>query len=259
MHTSKSGQTASFRALVVEDDDVLPRFIRHALLEVHGTTDSVATAREAFERIERTHYDVVLVDLRLPDLSGLEFVRDIRTWTAIPVIMMTASGHEHDLLDALRAGVDDYVVKPFSTVEIGLRVQNVLRRKRVHELPLAQIQVGNVVAMLQSKRLEVAGVQVDVTPIEFRMFVLFARHLGQVLSHERILAEMCERNCLLPAQLVSQSKPFARSVTGCKQCRLLHNDASSPACYASGILFCTRLLREHLPNIEGKSDADTIR
>ena len=190
MHTSKSGQTASFRALVVEDDDVLPRFIRHALLEVHGTTDSVATAREAFERIERTHYDVVLVDLRLPDLSGLEFVRDIRTWTAIPVIMMTASGHEHDLLDALRAGVDDYVVKPFSTVEIGLRVQNVLRRKRVHELPLAQIQVGNVVAMLQSKRLEVAGVQVDVTPIEFRMFVLFARHLGQVLSHERILAEV---------------------------------------------------------------------
>jgi two-component system KDP operon response regulator KdpE len=190
MHTSKSGQTASFHALVVEDDDVLPRFIRHALLEVHGTTDSVATAREAFERIERTHYDVVLVDLRLPDLSGLEFVRDIRTWTAIPVIMMTASGHEHDLLDALRAGVDDYVVKPFSTVEIGLRVQNVLRRKRVHELPLAQIQVGNVVAMLQSKRLEVAGVQVDVTPIEFRMFVLFARHLGQVLSHERILAEV---------------------------------------------------------------------
>ncbi len=188
--SAKNGQTTAFHALVIEDDDALPRFIRHALAEVHGSTEVVATVREALERVERTHYDVILVDLRLPDLSGLEFVRDIRIWTATPVIMMTASRQEHDLLDALRAGVDDYVLKPFSTAEIGLRVQNVLRRKRVDVLPVAQVQVGNVVALLQSKRIEVAGVAVDVTPIEFRMFVLFANHLGQVLSHERILAEV---------------------------------------------------------------------
>jgi DNA-binding response OmpR family regulator/signal transduction histidine kinase len=190
LQAAKSGQTTAFHALVIDDDDVLPRFIRHALAEVHGSTDVVATVREALERVERVHYDVILVDLRLPDMSGLEFVRDVRNWNATPVIMMTASRHEHDLLDALRAGVDDYVVKPFSTVEIGLRVQNVLRRKRVEDLPVAQVQVGNVVAFLQSKCIEVGGVPVDVTPIEFRMFVLFANHLGQVLSHERILAEV---------------------------------------------------------------------
>jgi two-component system KDP operon response regulator KdpE len=186
----RSAVVSSFHALIVEDDPVLPRMIARAFAENHGTCEVVTTVREAYECVERGHYDVLLVDVRLPDVSGLEFVRTVRGWLVTPIIIMTANGHENDLLDALRMGVDDYVVKPFSATEIALRVHNVLRRKGNDKPPKAQLRVGNCIAYLQSKTIEIHERAVDVTPIEYRLFVLFTKHIGQILTHEQILAEV---------------------------------------------------------------------
>jgi DNA-binding response OmpR family regulator/signal transduction histidine kinase/CHASE3 domain sensor protein len=180
----------SFHALIIEDDVLLPRMMSDAFADIHGTCEVVTSVHDALERAERRHFDVILVDLRLPDLSGLDFVRSVRDWLATPIIMMTASGNEHDLHDALRLGVDDYVVKPFSPTEIDLRVQNVMLRKRAIVTPSPQLRVGNVVAFMQAKTIEVDEEKVDITPIEFRLYALFAKHLGQVISHERILTEV---------------------------------------------------------------------
>ena len=188
--TTGAEVVSSFHALIVEDDVVLPLLMRSAFADMHGTCEVVTSVRDALTIVEQSHFDVIMVDLRLPDMSGLEFVRAVRDWLVTPIIMMTASGNEHDLFDALRLGVEDYVVKPFSPSEIALRVQNVMLRKRVAVPPRPFLRVGNVVAYVQAKTIEVEGSKVDITSIEFRMYVLFAKHLGEVISHERILTEV---------------------------------------------------------------------
>ncbi len=180
-------QGVAVRVLVVDDDVSVQRTIQQMLQDLDYSVVVASSVREAYERLDRMYFDLMIVDVMLPDQSGLDFVRDIRTWLSIPIMMVTARNSEKDVVSGLRAGVDDYMIKPFSYEEIGLRVRNLLRRQheRVQEDP--SLVVGSVQLLMNSRQVKVRDEILDLTPIEHRLFVVFVRHLGQVLPHERLL------------------------------------------------------------------------
>jgi len=177
----------SARVLVVDDDSAVQRTIQTMLQDLDYTVVVASSVREAYERLDRMHFDLMIVDVMLPDQSGLDFVRDIRTWMSTPIMMVTARNSEKDVVAGLRAGVDDYMVKPFSYDEISLRVRNLLRRQSDHSHEDPSLSVGNVQLLLNSRQVKVRDELLDLTPIEHRLFVVFVRNLGQVLPHERLL------------------------------------------------------------------------
>lgn len=180
-------QGVSSRVLVVDDDSSLQRTIQTMLQELDYTVVVASSVREAYERLDRMHFDLMIVDVMLPDQSGLDFVRDLRTWMSTPIMMVTARNSEKDVVAGLRAGVDDYLVKPFSYDEIALRVRNLLRRQHEHAHDDPTLRVGSVQLLLNSRQVKVRDEVLDLTPIEHRLFVVFVRNLGHVLTHERLL------------------------------------------------------------------------
>jgi DNA-binding response OmpR family regulator/signal transduction histidine kinase/CHASE3 domain sensor protein len=180
-------QGTSARVLVVDDDSSVQRTIQTMLQELEYTVVVAGSVREAYERLDRMYFDLMIVDVMLPDQSGLDFVRDIRTWMATPIMMVTARNSEKDVVAGLRAGVDDYMVKPFSYDEIALRVRNLLRRQHEHTHEDPSLRVGSVQLLLNSRQVKVRDEILDLTPIEHRLFVVFVRNLGNVLPHERLL------------------------------------------------------------------------
>lgn len=177
------------RVLLLEDDSAIQRVMQH-ILQDHGfEVTVVGTIFQAQEKIERSHFDVVIVDLMLPDGSGLDFVRDIRLWLTIPILVVTARGSEHDVIVGLRAGVDDYMVKPFSNDEFILRVQALCRRGQLRQqmTQTPVVTIGDVQVVIADKQIQINGTALDLTPIEYRLLVYFVRHAGQVLAHEQIL------------------------------------------------------------------------
>lgn len=175
------------RVLLVDDDVSVQRTIQTMLQELEYTVVLAGSVREAYERLDRMYFDLMIVDVMLPDQSGLDFVRDIRTWLSIPIMMVTARNSEKDVVAGLRAGVDDYMVKPFSYDEIALRVRNLLRRQHDHAQEEPSLTVGNVQLLLNSRQVKVRDEILELTPIEHRLFVVFVRNLGQILPHERLL------------------------------------------------------------------------
>ncbi len=177
------------RVLVVEDDFAIQKVISY-LLQTDGF--DVVPANSIFqaqELIERNHFDVIIVDIMLPDGSGLTFVRDVRLWSTIPIMVVTALAGEQDVVNGLRAGVDDYMVKPFNNDEFLLRIQALCRRGQMRtQYPLdAVITIGDIQITLLDKQVQVNGVILELTPIESRLMRFFVRHIGQILSHEQIL------------------------------------------------------------------------
>ncbi|MFZ9858367.1 MAG: response regulator [Roseiflexaceae bacterium] len=181
----KQGVTA--RVLVVDDDSSVQRTIQTMLQELDYTVVVAGSVREAYERLDRMYFDLMIIDVMLPDQSGLDFVRDLRTWMSTPIMMVTARNSEKDVVAGLRAGVDDYMVKPFSYDEIALRVRNLLRRQHEQTNDDPSLQVGTVQLLLNSRQIKVRDEILDLTPIEHRLFVVFVRSMGQVLPHERLL------------------------------------------------------------------------
>jgi two-component system KDP operon response regulator KdpE len=127
----------------------------------------------------------------LPDIDGVEVVRRIRSWSEVPILVLTADGAERRKVEALDAGADDYVTKPFSTPELLARVRVALRR-RLPDLGAAEavLAVGDIRVDIAHHRVEVAGVAVELTPKEFDFLALLARHPGRVLTHRVILQEV---------------------------------------------------------------------
>jgi two-component system KDP operon response regulator KdpE len=177
------------RVLLLEDEPAVQRVMQHILQSHSIEVTVVNTIFQAQEKIERSHFDVLIVDIMLPDGSGLDFVRDVRLWLTIPILVVTARGSEADVVAGLRAGVDDYMVKPFSNDEFTLRVQALFRRGQLRQQAVNEpvVTIGNVQVVIADKQIQVNGVALDLTPIEYRLLMYFVRHAGQVLSHEQIL------------------------------------------------------------------------
>jgi two-component system, OmpR family, KDP operon response regulator KdpE len=176
--------------LVVEDEPQLRRFLR-ASLGSHGYRLVEAGGVREAEQLATSHNpDVYLLDLGLPDGDGVDLTRRLREWTRAPVIVLSARGREEDKVDALDAGADDYLTKPFGTNELLARMRVALRHAQAAPAEPAVIEVGPLRVDLARREVTLDAREVHLTPTEYKLLALLARHAGKVLTHRQILREV---------------------------------------------------------------------
>ena len=176
------------RVLVVDDE---PQILRALQIKLRGSGYSVETASTAKEAVMKAAMRppaAIILDLLLPDGHGTEVCREVRTWSAVPILVLSAVGEERDKIEALDAGADDYVTKPFSGDELLARLRASLRRATPSTEPV--IEVGELRIDLEKRAVTMAGRPVSLTPIEYDLLRLFASNEGKLLTHTTILREI---------------------------------------------------------------------
>ena len=179
--------------LLVEDDPQIRRFLRVALTAHRFRLLESATGADGLVQASTRTPDVVLLDLGLPDIEGIEFLRRLREWTATPVIVISARGFERDKVAALDAGADDYVTKPFGLEELLARLRVALRHRAgagtgVPGAPA--FTAGDLSVDLPGHIVRVGGREVRLTPTEFKLLAVLVRHAGKVVTHRQLLVEV---------------------------------------------------------------------
>ena len=178
--------------LVVEDEPQMQRFLR-ASLTSHGfhLLEAATGAAAILEATTHTP-DVILMDLGLPDVDGIELTRRMREWSRIPIIVISARGREDDKVEALDAGADDYLTKPFGVSELLARIRVAIRHaEREGGAPSSPILDLGVLRVDQERRVvTLRGEEVHLTPIEYKLLVLLAKNEGKVLTHRQMLKEV---------------------------------------------------------------------
>ena len=176
--------------LMVDDDPQLRVMLGYALRQDDFQVEEASSGEEALETLERLQPDIVLLDVLMPGLGGVETCRRIRERSAVPIIMLTALGRDEDIVDGLQAGADDYCTKPVSLVQLVARIRAQLRRREmdaastVRNLSLA---AGSLVVDTAARQAIVEGRAVDLSPREFDLLHRLAQSPGQVVSHEQLL------------------------------------------------------------------------
>jgi two-component system KDP operon response regulator KdpE len=181
---------ASASVLIVEDDQGIRRFLRAALETEGYRVIESTTGRRGKLDAGTQKPDLAIVDLGLPDIDGLEVIAAIRTWSRMPIIVLSARQPERDKIAALDAGADDYVTKPFGIGELLARLRVALRHGARTGEGEVQLQLGPVTIDLVSRRALRDGNEVHLTPIEFRVVTALAAHLGLVVTHRQLLTEV---------------------------------------------------------------------
>ncbi|MEW6337451.1 MAG: response regulator [Acidobacteriota bacterium] len=175
--------------LVIEDDVAIRRFVRANLFVEGFRVLEAGTAAEGLEAIERHRPDLVVLDLGLPDRDGLGLIRELREWSRVPVVVLSARDREGDKIHALDAGADDYLVKPFGVGELLARIRVALRHAALSggAATAPVFAVGDLRVDLVGRRVIVAGADVHLTPIEFQLLAFLVKHAGRVATHRQIL------------------------------------------------------------------------
>jgi two-component system, OmpR family, KDP operon response regulator KdpE len=177
--------------LVVEDEPEIRRFVRRALATEDMQVHEAATLERGLIEAGNRRPDLVIVDLGLPDGDGIDLVRQLRTWTQVPVLILSARGEEERKIAALDAGADDYLTKPFNVGEMLARVRALLRRATRHEGQEAPIvRLGDVVVDLNTRTVQKAGEPIHLTPIEFRLLAFLVTNAGRVMTYPQIVREV---------------------------------------------------------------------
>jgi two-component system KDP operon response regulator KdpE len=180
--------------ILVADDE--PQIRRQLKIGLEGYGYEVLTASNADHGIVQTaqqHPDMIILDIFLgSDPDGIEVCRRLREWSKTPIIMLSVHGEDHTKVEALQAGADDYLTKPFSMAELEARIQAVLRRVTVNPTAnsKAEILAGDLYINLANRVVKVAGEEVHLTPTEYDLLRLLAIHPGKVLTHRNILMEV---------------------------------------------------------------------
>jgi two-component system KDP operon response regulator KdpE len=176
--------------LVVDDEPQLRRFLR-ATLPAHGYRIAEAeTAAQALQEAATRSPDLILLDLGLPDLDGVEVTRRLREWTAVPIVVLSARDQERDKIEALDAGADDYLTKPFGTGELLARIRVALRHVSESEAGEPVFEREGLRVDLGTRRVFVEGREVRLTRTEYRLLALLVKHAGKVVTHRQLLKEV---------------------------------------------------------------------
>ena len=178
--------------LVVEDETQMRTFVRLALTSHGYRVIEVDTGREALQQAAAHTPDLILLDLGLPDIDGLEVTKRLREWSATPVIVISARGQERQTVEALDAGADDYITKPFGSAELMARIRVALRHAaRTAADPLSSVaMIGQVKVDLAKRQVLVGETEVHLTPIEYKLLVALIKHAGLVLTHKQLLDQV---------------------------------------------------------------------
>jgi two-component system KDP operon response regulator KdpE len=178
------------RVLIVDDEPQIRRFLRTSL-SAHGYQVLEASCgQEALVRLATEQPDVVLLDLGLPDLDGLDVTHRIREWSQVPVIVLSVRGQEGDKIAALDGGADDYVTKPFGMGELLARIRAALRHRLQSQVDVPVFRSGGLTVDLARRVVTVDGGEVKLTPKEYEVLRVLVIHAGKVLTHQHLLREV---------------------------------------------------------------------
>jgi two-component system KDP operon response regulator KdpE len=177
------------RVLVVDDELAIRRFLRTALAARGYTIYEADSGQAALSAVAADRPDLIILDLGLPDMDGVEVTRQLREWTQIPILIVSVRGQENDKITALDAGADDYVTKPFGVGELLARMRVALR----HMGPAAEepiFCVDDLVVDLARREVKLGGREVQLTPTEYDLLRVLVTHAGKVLTHRQLLREV---------------------------------------------------------------------
>jgi two-component system KDP operon response regulator KdpE len=178
-------------AVLIEDEPQIRRFVRAALEAEGWHVHESGTIKQGLVEAGTRKPDLIVLDLGLPDGSGVDFIRDVRGWSGVPIVVLSARSGETEKVAALDAGADDYLTKPFGIAELMARVRANLRRKRTMADDTSGLfRFGDVTVDQVSRTVSRAGVLVHLTPIEYRLLLQLVANVGRVLTHRALLREV---------------------------------------------------------------------
>lgn len=184
----------NLQVLVVDDEESLRDFVRRNLEKRGFKVFTAANGLEALAVFNRESIELVIMDVMMPNMDGLETIRRIRQTSTVPVVVLSALGEEQNKIQALNLGADDYLTKPFGVGELLARVEAVQRRARWSSTPPSagheQIVRGEIVVDLKRHRVQARSQEIDLTPTEFNLLVYLMENAGRLLTHEAILKKI---------------------------------------------------------------------
>lgn len=183
-----------YKLLVVDDEKMIRELIKkYALFEGHEVVEA-CDGMEAVEKCKRETFDVIVMDVMMPELDGFSACKEIRKFTDTPVIMLSARGEEYDKIHGFEIGVDDYVVKPFSPRELMMRVQAIMKRKEGHEKKISvnknRLQFEGLVVDFDARQVSIEGKNIEMTPKEYELFFYMVKNRGLALSRESLISNV---------------------------------------------------------------------
>jgi two-component system KDP operon response regulator KdpE len=178
--------------LIVEDDSQIRRFLRAMFTAENYRFHEAVTAEEGIAQAAARQPDLIVLDLGLPDRDGIDVIYKVREWSQTPIIVLSARGQEKDKIDALDAGADDYVSKPFAVGELLARIRAALRRAAVISDTSngATFRAGDIAIDLERRVVTLCGAEVHLTPTEYRLLQTLIRHVGKVVTQRQLLIEV---------------------------------------------------------------------
>ncbi|WP_018291921.1 response regulator [Verrucomicrobium sp. 3C] len=186
---SEASREHPLRLVVIDDEPQIRRLLQLALESHDYQVVEAVNGRDGVLAVAQNRPEAVVLDLLLPDMSGVEVIRRIREWSEVPILVLSALGQEKEKVSALDAGADDYLTKPFGIEELLARIRVMLRRAlRPAESP--HFRSGTLEVDLSARRLWVKGEELHLTATEYALLRLFVRHAGKVLTHRQILQEV---------------------------------------------------------------------
>ncbi|MCY9667056.1 response regulator transcription factor [Paenibacillus alginolyticus] len=181
------------KIMIVDDEPKIVRFVAANLKSLDFETLACQSGAEALEKVEGFDPDLILLDLMMPGMDGFEVLKRLRSYSSVPVIMLTARSNGADKVQGLNLGADDYLTKPFSLDELFARVNAVLRRmdgRMATTVTTSEITLGPVTANLAQRRIWLGDSEIKLTETEYNLFALLLQHAGKVMTHEQLLSEI---------------------------------------------------------------------
>ncbi len=183
-----------YRILVVDDEEMIRKIVsKYAVFEGHEVTEA-ADGMEAIELCRDKSFDIVIIDIMMPELDGFSACREIRKFSDVPIIMLSARGEEYDKINGFELGVDDYVVKPFSPKELMLRVEAIMKRSS-RRTPSDEgsneiFEIGALKADITARIVYINGKRADMSPKEYDLFFYMLKNKNIALSREKLICEV---------------------------------------------------------------------
>ena len=185
-----------YKILVVDDEEMIRRLItKYAAFEGHSVVEA-ADGMQAVQMCREGEYDILIIDIMMPELDGFSACREIRKFSDIPIIMLSARGEEYDKINGFSLGIDDYVVKPFSPKELMLRVDAVMKRVRASSKPSDSAPANEIIALgglkadLTARIVYIDGERADMSPKEYELFFYMLKNRNIALSRDKLLSEV---------------------------------------------------------------------
>jgi two-component system KDP operon response regulator KdpE len=178
--------------LLIEDEPQIRRFVKAMLTAEDYRLHEATAGEDGISQAAARNPDLVLLDLGLPDKDGIDVIREIRRWSQIPIVVLSARGQERDKIKALDAGADDYVSKPFAAGELSARIRSNLRRAAILDKNDASeiVNFGNISVNLAARRVLVDGSEVHLTPNEYKLLQVLLHHAGKVITQRELLKQV---------------------------------------------------------------------